>query len=93
MTFRSECTCYCHDPYNPAFGREHAISCCSPDIEEVEFVAQIPPTFDKGKADTRFVNEQIGLLPSWEICPDCGIGKGVDHLKDCPRAGWNKGRR
>jgi len=27
----------------------------------------------------------MSINEPWEICPDCGCGRGVDHRKDCPR--------
>ena len=30
---------------------------------------------------------------TWIICPDCGVGPGADHKKDCPRRLRNRFRQ
>ena len=35
------------------------------------------------------VSDTTGETEPWVNCPDCKTGPGIDHLKDCRRAGWN----
>lgn len=38
------------------------------------------------------VSDTTGESEPWTNCPDCAVGPGADHLKECPRASWNAGK-